>query len=165
MTPDFSRVPLWVFDLPPVNATLNAITTVLLLCGWFFIRRGEKKRHIKCMVIALVTSTAFLACYLTYHFALGRYAGDASIRFTHQGPIRTVYFFILLTHVLLAMINLPMIILTVIPAVRQRFDKHRRIARWTLPVWLYVSVTGVMVYFLLYHLFPSEMLQHIPRPS
>lgn len=160
--PDFSRVPLWVFDLPPANATLNAICTVLLVCGWISIRRRRVRTHVTFMVAALVVSIAFLSCYLTYHTMLHRHAGDASIRFTHQGAIRPIYFTILITHVILAALNLPMIILTVIPALRLRFDKHRRIARWTMPIWLYVSVTGVLVYFLLYRWFPSEMLELIP---
>jgi uncharacterized membrane protein YozB (DUF420 family) len=142
---DFSQVPLWVFDLPSTNATLNATCTVLLIAGWICIQR------------------AFLSCYLTYHTMLQRYAGNASIRFTHQGPVRPVYFTILITHVILAAVNLPMIILTVIPACRRRFDKHKRIARWTLPVWLYVSITGVIVYLMLYRWFPSDMLRAIPR--
>ncbi len=161
--PDFSKVPAWVFDLPPTNATLNAISTCLLLGGWWCIRQEKKRAHIALMVCALVVSAAFLTCYLIYHFTLHRYAGDGSIRFTHEGPIRLVYFAILLTHVVLAAVNLPMIILTVIPALRRRFDRHRRIARWTLPVWLYVSVTGVLVYFMLYRWFPSSMLEAIPK--
>ena len=163
-TPDFTKVPTWVFDLPPTNATLNAVSTVLLVVGWVCIRRGQKRAHIAVMITALITSLAFLSCYLTYHTMLHRYAGDASIRFTHQGSlVRPTYFAILLTHVVLAAINLPMIILTVIPAARCRFDKHRRIARWTLPVWLYVSLTGVLVYLMLYRWFPSEMLDLIPE--
>mgnify|MGYP003676978362 CR=1 FL=1 len=162
-TPDFSQVPSWVFDLPPINASLNAICTVLLVGGWISIIRDRKKAHIAFMISALVISVAFLSCYLTYHSMLQRYAGDASIRFTHQGAVRPVYFTILITHVILAAVNLPMIILTVIPAIRRRFDKHRRIARWTLPIWLYVSVTGVIVYLMLYRWFPSEMLTFIPK--
>lgn len=160
---DFSQVPSWVFDLPPTNATLNALCTVLLITGWVCIRRDKKRAHIVVMVTALLTSVAFLSCYLTYHTVLHRYAGDASIRFTYQGSIaRPIYFAILLTHVVLAAVNLPMIILTVVPAIRRRFDKHRRLARWTLPIWLYVSVTGVLVYLMLYRWFPSEMLDLIP---
>ncbi|MFT4637076.1 MAG: putative membrane protein [Verrucomicrobiales bacterium] len=160
---DFSQVPPWVFDLPPINATLNAICTVLLVCGWICIKRDLKKAHIAFMITALITSVAFLSCYLTYHSMLHQHAGDASIRFTHQGAVRPVYFAILIPHVILAAVNLPMIILTVIPAIRRRFDKHRRIARWTLPIWLYVSVTGVLVYLMLYRWFPSDMLTLIPK--
>ena len=160
---DFSQVPLWVFELPSTNATLNAICTVLLIAGWICIKRGLKKAHIGCMITALLVSVAFLSCYLTYHIMLQRHAGTASIRFTQEGAIRPVYFAILITHVFLAVVNLPMIILTVIPAIRRRFDKHKRIARWALPVWLYVSITGVIVYLMLYQWFPSSMLEAIPR--
>lgn len=157
--PDFSQVPSWVFDLPPVNAGLNAACTVLLICGWRFIRQGKVRAHATCMISALVFSAAFLSSYLTYHFALHHYAGNnASVPFTHQGPIRAVYLGILLTHIVLAVVNLPMIICTVIPAIRRRFDKHRRIARWTLPIWLYVSVTGVIVYLMVYQIWPSDAL-------
>ncbi len=141
-----------VYDLPPVNATINAITTVLLVTGWLFIRAERKRAHIICMVSALVTSAAFLACYLTYH----AYAG--SIKFTAQGWVRPVYFTILLTHTVLAMVVLPLVIATVIPAIRARWDRHRAVARWTLPVWLYVSVTGVLVYMMLYQWWPSAEL-------
>lgn len=161
--PDFSKVPSWVFDLPAVNATLNSCSTVLLILGWCFIRSGRRKAHIGCMISALVVSAAFLATYLTYHAKLHQFAGDASIRFTHQGPIRSVYFFILITHVVLAAIILPLVFATVIPAVRRRFERHKKIARWTLPLWLYVSITGVLVYLMLYQWFPSEMLKSIPK--
>jgi putative membrane protein len=133
-----------VTDLPSLNATLNGISTILLVAGWLSIRAGKKAAHIGFMVSALAVSAAFLTSYLIYHYHVG------SIPFRGQGEIRYVYFFILITHILLAMVNLPMIILTVVPAIRQRFDKHKRIARWTLPVWLYVSVTGVIVYFMCY---------------
>lgn len=161
--PDFSQVPSWVFQLPATNATLNGIATLLLIVGWICIRTGRKRTHGGIMVVALLTSAAFLACYLTYHFTLHRYAGDGSIRFTHTGTIaRPLYFTILISHVILAVVNLPMIILTLIPVLRRRFDRHRRVARWTLPVWLYVSVTGVLVYMMLYRWFPSEFLKAIP---
>ncbi len=162
--PDFSQVPAWVFDLPPTNATLNGVATVLLVAGWICVRNDRKRAHAGLMIAALIVSAAFLTCYLTYHFALHRHAGDASIRFTHQGAVvRPLYFVILITHVILAAVNLPLVLLTVIPAARGRFDRHRRIARWTLPIWLYVSITGVLVYLMLYCWFPSEMLEAIPR--
>lgn len=138
-----------VLELPAVNASLNTLTTLLLLAGWGAIRRDRKFAHILCMSGALVSSSAFLTCYLIYHFHVG------SVRFTADGWIRPVYFALLLTHTLLAVVLLPMVFATVIPALRARFDRHRRIARWTLPVWLYVSVTGVLVYFMLYHWWPS----------
>ena len=161
--PDFTRVPTWVFDLPPINAALNATSAVLLVCGWLCIKGHLKRAHVGFMITALITSLGFLSCYLTYHGMLQHYAGDASIRFTHRGMIRPIYLTILITHVVLAAVNLPMIILTVVPAMRRRFDRHRRMARWTLPVWLYVSITGVLVYLMLYQWFPSEMLKLLPE--
>lgn len=140
-------------DFPALNASLNALTTALLLLGYAFIRTERKRAHILCMSAALLTSTAFLACYLYYHFHAG------SVRFTAQGTVRTVYFSILLSHTILAMVVVPMVFMTVIPALRARWDKHRRIARWTLPVWLYVSFTGVIIYFMLYQWYPPTPAQ------
>ncbi|HYF33819.1 MAG TPA: DUF420 domain-containing protein [Prosthecobacter sp.] len=134
-----------VLDLPVVNATLNSLAAIFLVVGFIFIKTGQAKAHIICMSCALVVSAAFLACYLYYHYRVGH------VEFAGKGAIRTFYLSLLASHVLLAVVNLPMIILTVIPALKQRFDRHLRIARWTLPVWLYVSVTGVIVYFMCYH--------------
>lgn len=137
-------------DLPAVNATLNAISAVFLVTGWFFIRADRKRAHIVCMLSALVASAAFLTCYLIYHALMG------SKPFPVEYPTaRMIYFVILVPHIIMAIVNLPMIIMTVVPAVRQRFDRHRRIAKWTLPVWLFVSVTGVIVYMMLYQWFPA----------
>ena len=136
-------------DLPTLNAGLNTLTTLLLLAGWWFIRQDRKPQHIASMALALVTSTTFLASYLYYHAHAG------SIRFTATGWIRPVYFAVLISHTLLAMAVVPMVIATVVPALRARFDRHRRMARWTLPIWLYVSVTGVLVYLMLYVWWPS----------
>lgn len=138
-----------VQDLPGVNATLNAISTVLLVSGFVFIKKGNKKAHIICMASALIVSAAFLTCYLIYHAQAG------SVKFLYEGAlVRKIYFFILLTHIPLAALVVPMVFMTVIPALRQKFDKHKRIAKWTFPVWLYVSVTGVLVYLMLYVWFP-----------
>jgi uncharacterized membrane protein YozB (DUF420 family) len=142
-----------VYDLPPVNATLNGLSAVFLLLGLFFIKKQQPKAHIACMLAALAASVAFLACYLVYH------AHAKSIKFTHPGPARIVYLAILATHSLLAVVNLPMIIVTVTAAARKNFLKHRKWARWTFPIWLYVSVTGVIVYFMLYRWFPSDELK------
>ena len=109
-----------------------------------------KKAHGICMATALVVSAAFLTCYLIYHYS------NLTTKFTHGGLPRLIYFIILFSHIPLAALSLPMIIMTVLPAMRKRFDKHRRIARWTYPVWLYVSVTGVLVYFMLYQWFPPS---------
>lgn len=138
-----------VTDLPAVNATLNSISTVLIAVGWWFIAHEKKRQHIACMVSALVTSAAFLACYLVYHYHVG------SVKFTAEGWVRPVYFFILITHIILAMAVVPLVLMTVIPALRSRFDRHKRWGRITMPVWLYVSVTGVLVYLMLYQWFPS----------
>jgi putative membrane protein len=143
-----------VNDLPAVNATLNSLSTLLILTGWFMIRTERKVAHAACMVGAILTSAAFLACYLVYHFLK---AGHVT-HFTYPGWPKALYFFILGTHTPLAIIALPLIILTVIPAIRHRFEAHKRMARWTLPVWLYVSVTGVLVYFMLYVWFPSAKI-------
>ncbi|MFZ0434571.1 MAG: DUF420 domain-containing protein [Chthoniobacterales bacterium] len=143
-----------VNDLPAVNATLNSLSTLLILTGWVMIRTERKVAHAACMIGAILTSAAFLACYLVYHFLK---AGHVT-HFTHPGWPKTLYFFILGTHTPLAIIALPLIILTVIPAIRRRFEAHKRMARWTLPVWLYVSVTGVLVYFMLYVWFPSAKI-------
>lgn len=139
-----------VADLPAVNATLNSVCTVLLFAGWWFIKHERKTQHIACMVSALVVSAAFLTCYLVYHYHVG------SVKFTYQHAfIRPLYFFILITHVILAAAIVPLVVMTVIPALRARFDCHRKWARITLPLWLYVSITGVIVYLMLYVWFPS----------
>ena len=143
-----------IANLPAINATLNGISALLILLGYAMIRQEHKRSHALCMVSAIITSALFLGCYLTYHFLK---AGHVT-RFTHPGWPKTLYFFILGTHTPLAVLVLPMIALTVIPAMQQRFDAHKRMARWTLPVWLYVSVTGVLVYLMLYIWFPSAKI-------
>ena len=141
-----------ISDLPALNASLNAISTVFISAGWYAIRRNYWRQHIACMIAALLTSIAFLVSYLTYHAHAG------SVRFTAQGIVRPIYFTILLTHVLLAFVILPLVIVTVVPVFRRRWDKHRRVGRWTMPIWLYVSVTGVIVYLMLYRWFPPARL-------
>ncbi|MCL4847974.1 MAG: DUF420 domain-containing protein [Acidobacteria bacterium] len=135
---------LEVSELPTVNATLNGVATVFLSLGWIFIRRGEIARHRACMIGALVASALFLTSYLVYHYHIG------SRPFTGTGPIRVVYFTILITHVVLATAIVPLVLVTVVRAWREQFTRHAAIARWTLPLWLYVSVTGVIVYVMLY---------------
>ena len=130
--------------LPALNATLNATAALLLLSGYLFIRRGKVRQHRACMIAAFATSTVFLVSYLTYHAQAG------SRPFQGVGAIRLVYFGVLLTHTVLAACVPVMAILTLSRALRGRFEKHVKIARWTLPIWLYVSVTGVLVYVLLY---------------
>lgn len=130
--------------LPAVNATLNAIATALLLTGYRMIRRRRIAAHRACMLAACATSALFLTSYVVYH------ANAGSRPFTGQGASRLVYFFVLITHVVLAAAILPLAIMTLARALRARYDRHRAIARWTLPIWLYVSVTGVVVYWMLY---------------
>ncbi|MEM6883914.1 MAG: DUF420 domain-containing protein [Verrucomicrobiota bacterium] len=136
-------------DLPLVNAVLNSITTVLLLSGFAAIKSGNEDLHRKLMVTALITSTLFLTCYLIHKIGVN----FEHTKFTGEGNIRTLYFFILTTHTILAIVNLPMIIWTVVLAIRGRFEQHKKVARWTFPIWLYVSVTGVLVYLFLYQWF------------
>jgi len=135
-----------IADLPAVNATLNAIAAVLLVIGFVLIRRGRIEQHRRVMLAAFATSALFLISYLVYH------ANAGSRPFTGQGPVRVFYFVILFTHIVLAAAILPMALITLSRGLRAEFDRHRRIARWTLPIWLYVSVTGVIVYLMLYQL-------------
>ena len=135
-----------VSDLPGVNASLNATSTVLLTLGFYFVRRRQLIAHKRCMLGAFVTSTLFLASYLVYHFQVL----PGSIRFAGTGWLRSLYYAILLTHIVLAAVILPLALVTLSRALKERFDKHRQIARWTLPLWLYVSVTGVVMYGMLY---------------
>jgi len=133
-----------VADLPAVNAGLNSLSAVFLLAGYRNIRNGNIPAHRACMVAAFCASILFLISYLIYHYQIG------SVAFQRQGWIRPVYFTILISHILLAAAILPLAVLTLHRAWVGRFDKHRRIARWTLPLWLYVSVTGIVIYLMLY---------------
>ncbi|MBL8189013.1 MAG: DUF420 domain-containing protein [Acidobacteria bacterium] len=139
-----------ITDLPTLNAILNSISAILLAVGYLFIKQKNRNAHRLCMVSAFATSTLFLISYLVYHFNVG------SVKFQGQGAIRTVYFAILLTHTVLAAAIVPMIFVTLARALKGNFSQHRKIARWTLPMWLYVSVTGVVVYLMLYHLYPAR---------
>lgn len=138
-------------DLPAVNATLNGLSAILLVAGFVFIKRGHKTAHRNCMVAALASSTLFLACYLTYHFTV-----KGVTHFVEPQWFRPVYLTLLATHTLLAAAILPLIVITVTFAVKQNFARHKKIARWTWPIWLYVSVTGVVIYLLLYQIFPQK---------
>mgnify|MGYP001308583612 CR=1 FL=1 len=133
-------------SLPTLNAMLNGVSGLFLVAGYLMIRQRRIRAHRAYMVSAFTTSTLFLISYLTYHFNVG------SVAFTGQGAIRVVYFTILISHVVLAALILPLALITLVQALRERFDQHARIARWTLPIWLYVSVTGVVVYLMLYRL-------------
>jgi putative membrane protein len=135
---------LTVHDLPAVNASLNAISGVLLVAGYLLIRARRIAQHRRCMIAAFTASSLFLICYVVYHAQVG------SVRFTRQGFVRPLYYSILITHVTLAVVVVPLAIMTLSRGLQARYPRHRAIARWTLPIWLYVSVTGVLVYVLLY---------------
>ncbi len=143
-------------DLPLINACLNATCTVLLLVGWVHIRAGRKVAHRNCMIAALCTSALFLACYLYYHYQMQRHQGAAHTKFVHPAEFRPIYLTILFTHLIGAFAIVPLVLMTVSRAFKERFQAHKAIARWTLPIWLYVSVTGVVIYFLLYQIFPQK---------
>src|SRR4051812_13065289 len=134
-------------DLPALNATLNAIAGTLLVIGYVLIRRGRVQQHRRVMIAAFTTSTLFLVSYVIYHANIG------SRPFPGQGAMRIVYFTILLTHIVLAIVIVPMALITLSRGLRGRFDRHVPLARWTLPIWLYVSVTGVVVYLMLYRMY------------
>jgi uncharacterized membrane protein YozB (DUF420 family) len=163
MTPLLSALDYSVF--PPVNAALNGLSTVLLLTGFFLIKSGKRRAHRAAMTAALVSSALFLACYLVYHYGAGH------TEFPKEYPVaRKVYFAILIPHILLAVVNLPFIILVVAAAAKGNFDKHKRLARFTFPSWLFVSVTGVVIYFMIYQWFPATEKQagshpRIPLPA
>ena len=136
-----------IADLPAVNAVLNGTAAVFLISGYMLIRRGRRELHKRCMLAALVTSALFLVSYVTYH------ANAGSRPFPGQGPVRALYFVILITHVVLAATILPLALTTTARGLRAQYDRHVRIARWTLPIWIYVSVTGVVIYLMLYQLY------------
>jgi len=135
-----------VTDLPALNATLNATSLVLLTAGWFLIKSGRRQAHKWCMIAALVMSAAFLTSYVIYHLQVG------SVPFQKTGWIRTLYFLVLIPHIILAIAIVPMILITLSRALSNQFDRHKKIAKITLPLWIYVSVTGVIVYVMLYQM-------------
>jgi len=137
-------------DLPAVNASLNGLSAVFLTAGFYFIRRKNVAAHHKCMLSAVACSVVFLICYLTYHAQVG------TTRFLNPAWFRPIYITLLTTHTILAAAIVPLIIITLIRALRERFDKHKKLARWTWPMWMYVSVTGVIIYLLLYQIFPQK---------
>ncbi|TFH22065.1 MAG: DUF420 domain-containing protein [Myxococcales bacterium] len=137
-------------SFPALNASLNALSATLLCVGYVMIRSGRRQAHRNAMLGAVATSTLFLVSYLYYHFHTG------TTRFTGEGVARTAYFTILISHTILAALVPFLVAATLTPALRERFETHRRIARWTLPIWLYVSVTGVVIYVMLYLLYPGS---------
>jgi putative membrane protein len=145
-----------IYDLPAINASLNGLSAILLMLGFIFIRQKKITAHRNCMISAFCVSVIFLICYLTYHTYLGVVLHKGPTRFLNPAWFRPIYLTILLTHTVLAIVIVPMILITLFRALRERFDKHKKIARWTLPLWMYVSVTGVVVYLLLYQIFPQK---------
>ena len=141
-----------ISDLPAINASLNLVSTVFISMGWYLIRRGAWRRHVACMITAVVSSAFFLVGYIVYHV----HVGEKSSGYT--GWIAAIYFPLLATHVLLAFVTLPLVIVTLVPVFQRRWDRHRRLGRWTMPIWLYVSVTGVLVYLMVYKWFPPANL-------
>jgi len=142
-----------ITDLPAVNATLNATSAVLLVLGWRAVKRREIERHRRLMIAAALVSAAFLVCYLAYHARVG------SVHFTATGAPRRIYFAILITHTILAAAIVPLVLRTLWLGLKRRDDRHRRLARWTFPLWLYVSVTGVVIYLMLYRIYPSSEIR------
>lgn len=140
---------LMIDYLPTVNAILNSASAILLLTGRYFIKQGNRQAHKKFMIATVVTSVLFLISYLTYH------AYHGATKFPGEGWIRPVYFTILISHTILAATIVPLVIITLRRGLIASFDKHKWIARWTFPLWLYVSVTGVVIYVMLYHLYPA----------
>ncbi|HAA48315.1 MAG TPA: DUF420 domain-containing protein [Planctomycetaceae bacterium] len=148
-------MPFWVSSLPAVNASLNGLAFVLLVVGWVLIRRGHRDAHKKTMLAAFGTSILFLTVYLLYHGAMVHYTGEGQVKFQGTGAIRTVYFVILISHVLLAMAVPVLAIMTIRRGLKQQWEAHRRIARITFPIWVYVSLTGVIIYLMLYQWNPQ----------
>ena len=137
-------------DLPAVNAFLNGTSAILLTAGYVFIRKNRKIAHRNCMVAAFVTSVLFLTCYLIYHYHAGR------TEFRNPQWFRPIYLTILISHTILAVAIVPLVLVTLLRAIKERFESHKKIARWTWPIWMYVSVTGVVIYVLLYQIFPQH---------
>ena len=150
---------MMTIDLPLINACLNGLSTILLISGFIAIKKKKEDTHKKLMISAFITSGVFLACYLYYHFTAGHF------KFTGEGTIRTIYFLILVPHILLAMIMLPMIIMTFLRAFKGQWEKHRKIAKITFPIWLYVSFTGVVLYLYIYVWFPGNLEKQDDKPE
>jgi len=145
---------LAVHPLATTNAVLNALATLLLICGWVFIRQGNWRAHRAAMTAAFVVSTVFLVCYLAYHALVGH------VPFAGEGPVRTLYFAILITHILLAVLVPVLAIAMFVLIFRGKLSAHRRLGRIALPIWLYVSITGVVIYLMVYHLYPQPEGAH-----
>ncbi|MGV3774744.1 MAG: DUF420 domain-containing protein [Verrucomicrobiales bacterium] len=148
-------------DLPALNACLNTTSSIFLGLGYYFIKRGNKIAHRNCMIGALIASTFFLTSYVIYHMNAGR------TYFTDPAWFRPIYLVILLTHTILAVVIVPLVLMSVTRAVRQNWELHKRISRWTWPLWMYVSITGVVIYLILYQIFPQKAAapSSAPAPS
>jgi uncharacterized membrane protein YozB (DUF420 family) len=145
------QVNLSVF--PAINAALNGTAAVLIGTGVYFIKTNRPQIHKKIMIAAVICSALFLVCYVTYHGILGAHSGSVSKHFAGTGVARDVYFTILISHTILAMVIVPLVLITLTRALNSNFLKHRAIARWTYPLWMYVSVTGVVIYLMLYRIY------------
>jgi uncharacterized membrane protein YozB (DUF420 family) len=145
-----------IYDLPAINASLNGLSAALLTAGFIFIRQKKIILHRNCMISAFGVSVIFLICYVSYHSYLAIVLHRGPTRFLNPSWFRPIYLAILLTHTILAMVIVPMILITLNRALRERFELHKKIARWTWPLWMYVSITGVVVYLLLYRIFPQK---------
>ncbi len=143
-------------DLPPVNAVLNGLSTIFLSAGYIFIRKKRQAAHRNCMIAAFATSTLFLICYITYHTYIAYHLHRGPTRFLDPAWFRPIYLTILITHTSLAVVIVPMVLMSLSRGLRGDFERHKRIARWTWPLWMYVSVTGVVIYLLLYQIFPQQ---------
>ncbi len=142
-------------DLPPINAVLNSCSAVLLVIGYRLIRQGRQAAHRNAMIGACISSLLFLACYVTYHVWMKQTHGNAHTSFQNPAWFRPYYLIILFTHLVAAIVIVPFVLLTLFRAATGNFEKHKKIARWTWPLWMYVSVTGVLIYLLLYQIFPQ----------
>jgi putative membrane protein len=145
-----------IHDLPAVNASLNALSAIFLTFGFIFIKRGNKIAHRNCMISAFCTSVFFLICYVVYHSYRYKILHVGPTKFVSPEWFRPIYLTILISHTILAIVIVPLILITLSRALHGRFDAHKKIARWTWPLWMYVSVTGVIVYLLLYQIFPQK---------
>ncbi len=143
-------------DLPAVNAFLNGLSAVFLSAGYVFIRKKRQEAHRNCMIAAFITSTLFLASYITYHSYIAYYLHRGPTRFLEPAWFRPIYLSILTTHTILAVVIVPMVFMSLSRGLRGNFEQHKKIARWTWPLWMYVSVTGVVIYLLLYQIFPQH---------
>lgn len=152
-------------DLPAVNAILNSLSAVFLAFGYYFIRQKRQMAHRNCMVAAFITSVLFLFCYVSYHAYAAYHLNKGPTIFRDPAWFRPIYLAILLTHTVLAMVIVPLALASLWLGLRGAFDKHRRIARWTWPIWMYVSVTGVVIYLLLYQIFPERKTLSTPLPA